>query len=102
MFPRYVVVNNDESEPGTFKDREITLRNPHQVLEGAAIAAYVVQAERVYERLSRRVDEYLADDQLHLSPTGQAACAAASASDETSPRQTRMLPKDSRIELEAA
>jgi len=48
VFPRYVVVNDDESEPGTFKDHEITLRNPHQVIEGAAIAAYAVQAERVY------------------------------------------------------
>jgi len=48
VHPRYVVVNNDESEPGTFKDREITRRNPHQVIEGAAIAAYAVQAPTVY------------------------------------------------------
>jgi NADH-quinone oxidoreductase subunit F len=48
VFPRHVVVNNDESEPGTFKDREITLANPHQMLEGAAIAAYAVGAESVY------------------------------------------------------
>ncbi len=46
--PKYVVVNNDESEPGAFKDREITLANPHQILEGAAIAAYAVGAEWVY------------------------------------------------------
>lgn len=46
--PRYVVVNNDESEPGTFKDHEITLCNPHQFLEGAAIAAYAVRASTVY------------------------------------------------------
>jgi len=48
VFPKYIVVNNDESEPGTFKDRELTLRNPHQVIEGAAIAAYAIGAEAVY------------------------------------------------------
>ncbi|MFQ5460903.1 MAG: NADH-quinone oxidoreductase subunit F, partial [Anaerolineae bacterium] len=48
VFPKYVVVNNDESEPGTFKDREISERNPHQFLEGAAIAAYAIGAEAVY------------------------------------------------------
>ena len=36
---RYVVVNADESEPGTFKDREVMLRRPHLMLEGMAIAA---------------------------------------------------------------
>jgi len=46
--PKYIVVNNDESEPGTFKDRELTRANPHQVIEGAAIAAYAVGAEAVY------------------------------------------------------
>jgi NADH-quinone oxidoreductase subunit F len=47
-YPKYIVVNNDESEPGTFKDREITFENPHQFIEGAAIAAYAIGAERVY------------------------------------------------------
>jgi NADH-quinone oxidoreductase subunit F len=48
MFPKYVVVNADESEPGTFKDRQLLEGNPHQVIEGAAIAAYAIQAETVY------------------------------------------------------
>jgi NADH-quinone oxidoreductase subunit F len=48
VFPKYITVNNDESEPGTFKDHEITLRNPHQLIEGAAIAAYAVGAHTVY------------------------------------------------------
>lgn len=48
VFPKYIVVNNDESEPGTFKDHELTLHNPHQVIEGAAIAAYAIGAEAVY------------------------------------------------------
>ncbi|NTU63183.1 MAG: NADH-quinone oxidoreductase subunit F, partial [Chloroflexi bacterium] len=49
--PHYVTVNADESEPGTFKDRELMEFNPHQVLEGAAIAAYAVGATRVYHYL---------------------------------------------------
>jgi NADH-quinone oxidoreductase subunit F len=48
VFPKYVVVNADESEPGTFKDRQLLEGNPHQVIEGAAIAAYAIQAQAVY------------------------------------------------------
>jgi NADH-quinone oxidoreductase subunit F len=45
---KYVVVNCDESETGTFKDRQIIENNPHQLLEGALIAAYAIQATAVY------------------------------------------------------
>ena len=48
VFPRYLVVNDDEGEPGTFKDREITERDPHGVLEGILISAYATQASRAY------------------------------------------------------
>lgn len=48
VFPRYVVANADESEPGTFKDREIMERNPFQFLEGVAICAYAAQANVAY------------------------------------------------------
>jgi len=41
--PRYVVVNADESEPGTSKDRYIIENSPHMVLEGILIAAFAVQ-----------------------------------------------------------
>ncbi len=47
-WPHYVVANADESEPGTFKDREIMEGNPYQFLEGVAIAAYAVQAKAAY------------------------------------------------------
>ena len=50
-YPHYVTVNADESEPGTFKDRELMEFNPHQVIEGAAIAAFAVGATRVYHYL---------------------------------------------------
>ena len=44
--PKYVVCNGDESEPGTFKDREILLRAPHLVVEGVIMGGLVVGAER--------------------------------------------------------
>ena len=44
----YVVINADESETGTFKDRELLEGNPHQVIEGALIAAYAVGANAIY------------------------------------------------------
>ncbi len=46
--PHYLVCNADESEPGTFKDREIMRWTPHQLIEGCAIAAYAIGAERCY------------------------------------------------------
>jgi NADH-quinone oxidoreductase subunit F len=48
IWPHYVVCNADESEPGTFKDREIMESNPFQFLEGVAIACYGVQANEGY------------------------------------------------------
>src|SRR5437868_3782123 len=46
--PKYVAVNADESEPGTFKDRQIMENNPHQLIEGSLICAYAIQATAVY------------------------------------------------------
>jgi len=46
--PRLMTINGDEGEPGTFKDRYYLERNPHQMLEGALIAAWAVSAERIY------------------------------------------------------
>lgn len=45
---RYVVLNADEGEPGTFKDREVMLRRPHLVIEGLAISAVTLEARDVY------------------------------------------------------
>jgi NADH-quinone oxidoreductase subunit F len=47
-WPHYVVANADESEPGTFKDREIMENNPFQFLEGVAICSYAVGAHAAY------------------------------------------------------
>jgi NADH-quinone oxidoreductase subunit F len=46
--PHYLCVNADESEPGTFKDREIMRWTPHALLEGTAIAARAIRAEIAY------------------------------------------------------
>jgi NADH-quinone oxidoreductase subunit F len=45
---KYFVVNADESEPGTFKDRQLMEDNPYQLLEGSLIGAYAIQATAVY------------------------------------------------------
>src|SRR5256714_14365289 len=46
--PKYLTVNADESEPGTFKDREIMLRVPHRVIEGSLITAHAIEARHVF------------------------------------------------------
>ena len=46
--PAYLAVNADESEPGTFKDREIMRWTPHALVEGCAIGAYAIGAETAY------------------------------------------------------
>jgi NADH-quinone oxidoreductase subunit F len=67
-WPHYVVANADESEPGTFKDREIMEGNPFQFLEGVAIASYAVGAKAAYVYLrgefwqvAKSLDEKIAE-----------------------------------------
>ncbi len=66
--PKFLVVNADEGEPGTFKDRYIMERDPHALLEGMIIAAYAIGSHKAYvyirgeyfqsaKRLQRAVDE---------------------------------------------
>lgn len=70
QFPgqKYLVCNSDEGEPGTCKDREILMHNPHQVIEGMAIAAYAMgitvgynyihgEIFEVYERFEAALEE---------------------------------------------
>jgi NADH-quinone oxidoreductase subunit F len=47
-FPHWIVVNGDESEPGTHKDRTLMERDPHQLIEGALIAAYACKASQIF------------------------------------------------------
>ncbi|MBI3469932.1 MAG: NADH-quinone oxidoreductase subunit NuoF, partial [Candidatus Solibacter usitatus] len=66
--PKYLVVNADEGEPGTFKDRYILERDPHALLEGIVIAAHAIGSHKAYvyirgeyfrpaKRLQRAIDE---------------------------------------------
>ena len=48
VFPRYLVVNGDESEPGTYKDRLLMERDPHQLIEGMLIAAHAIRAKQAF------------------------------------------------------
>lgn len=46
--PKYLAINGDESEPGSFKDRQIFEDNPHQLIEGILIACYAIGAKSAY------------------------------------------------------
>jgi NADH-quinone oxidoreductase subunit F len=46
--PRYLCCNADESEPGTFKDRQLMERDPHQMIEGMILASYAIGAQTAY------------------------------------------------------
>src|SRR5205823_4599365 len=55
--PKYVVINADESEPGTAKDRYILENSPHMVVEGILIAAYAVGANQAWVYIRGEYDE---------------------------------------------
>jgi len=61
---KYLVCNTDEGEPGTFKDRDILRYNPHQLIEGMAIAAYTLGARVGYNYIHGEIwEDYLAFEQ---------------------------------------
>jgi len=73
--PRYLVVNGDEMEPGTFKDRLLIEHDPHLLIEGMITASYAIQASTGYiflrgeyieceERLLKAIDEAYENDML--------------------------------------
>jgi NADH-quinone oxidoreductase subunit F len=65
-WPHYVVVNADESEPGTFKDREIMESNPFQFLEGVMLCAYAVGANAAYIYLRGEFWQLAAELDKHI------------------------------------
>ena len=66
QFPRYVVPNTDEMEPGTFKDRVLVNADPHMVIEGIILAAYAISAEKgiFFVRPSYEMDAELIEREL--------------------------------------
>ena len=80
-YPRYLVVNADEGEPSTFKDRMLIERDPHQLIEGIAIAAFAIECNLAfvyirgefalgYERLEQAVAEAKAKGFLGMNILG--------------------------------
>jgi len=81
--PKYLVVNGDEMEPGTFKDRFLMECDPHQLIEGTIISAYAIEADVAYlfiraeytlaaERLGRAIAEAYAAGYLGRRILGSA------------------------------
>jgi NADH-quinone oxidoreductase subunit F len=71
--PTYLVVNADESEPGTFKDREIMLRVPHRLIEGCLITAHAIGSQHVFIYIR---GEYLTEFEIVRNALEQARTAA--------------------------
>ncbi len=69
--PHYLVVNADESEPGTCKDTPLMLANPHVLIEGVIIASYAIRAKHAFI--------YLRGEELHVLRRLQHAVAEAAA-----------------------
>jgi NADH-quinone oxidoreductase subunit F len=72
VFPRYLVINGDESEPGTYKDRLLMELDPHQLIEGIVLACYAIKAAQAFlyvrgemalaqERLAQALNEAYAN-----------------------------------------
>jgi len=66
--PKYLVVNADEMEPGTFKDRMLLEGDPHQIIEGVITSAYAIEAEQafifirwVYKLAAKRLQQAIAE-----------------------------------------
>jgi NADH-quinone oxidoreductase subunit F len=66
---KYLVCNADESEPGTFKDRELMQKNPHQLIEGIVIGAHAIGANKAFI--------YIRGEYIHQADVLDAALAEA-------------------------
>ena len=95
--PTYLVVNADESEPGTFKDREIMFRVPHRLIEGCLITAHAIQSQNVFIYIR---GEYLAEFEVLRAALDEArgttACSRASPSCSTAARARTSAAKSQR------
>jgi NADH-quinone oxidoreductase subunit F len=94
--PKYLVCNSDEGEPGTCKDRDLLMFNPHMVIEGMAIAAYAMGIKvgynyihgeifEVYDRFERR-------SRKRVQPATSATTCSVRATRSSSTRATASAP----------
>ena len=79
---KYLVCNADESEPGTFKDRELMQKNPHQLIEGIIIGAYAIGANKSFIFIR---GEYAHQADVLDAALAEAATPATSASASSAP-----------------
>ena len=81
VHPRYLVINGDESEPGTYKDRLLMERDPHQLIEGIVIACYALNAAQAFlyvrgemalaqERLAQALNDAYANNMVGKNVCG--------------------------------
>ena len=74
---KYFLVNGDEMEPGTFKDRRLLEGDPHGIVEGAAIAAYAIEASTAYLFLRQEYTRAVARVQAAVAQARQAGYLGA-------------------------
>ncbi len=81
LIPKYLVCNADESEPGTFKDRLLTEKDPHQVIEGIILSSYAIGCRKAFiycrgeffesnKKLQKAIDEAKAKNYLGTNILG--------------------------------
>ena len=87
---KYLVCNADESEPGTFKDRELMQKSPHMLIEGIMIASYAAGANRsfIYIRGEYVLQADILDAALARSPRRRLRRRAASSAPSTRSRSS--------------
>lgn len=71
---KWIVCNGNEDEPGTFKDRFLLSRTPHQVIEGALIAAVAVRANHIELYVNPREEQSVVALRMSLTPTRSRGC----------------------------
>lgn len=71
---KYVVCNGDESEPGTFKDRELFLRTPYLVVEGVILAGLLLNASRGYIYIRHEYEEQIAAVRAEIKLAEKLGC----------------------------
>ena len=89
--PTYLVVNADESEPGTFKDREIMFTVPHRLIEGCLITAHAIGCDRVFI--------YIRGEYLHEFEVIRRALEEVHGAEPARRRHDRPPPRRRRVHL---
>jgi len=97
--PSFLVINADESEPGTCKDREILRKEPHKLIEGCLLAGYAMRARAAYIYMRGEfyneaviLEEAIRESRCFAREIARGALARALDSPERAPRAPSSLP----------